>query len=250
MTHPENAVLDMVPEDPPVVGHVVSDFAPAYSPDGTTIAFVRQVQGHGPDDTLWDKRGQNLWRVAQNGGDPVQITTLLQETGRRVSSGVWIPGTQDLVVSYFTPAVAPALGRVSSIGGNPTFLAGKPNEAITDFDVSPGRDEPGLQRARRRRRDPVHPAAQRPGRGCRGVRRQWLRRGPALRRERRRAAAFGLHRAHPVRVRPAEPAHARSQGRHRRGEPDRLALAFDEPVPGNGGIPARMRSTSSPRSCR
>ena len=45
-------MLDMVPEDPPVVGHVVCDFAPAYSPDGTTIAFVRQVQGHGPDDTL------------------------------------------------------------------------------------------------------------------------------------------------------------------------------------------------------
>ena len=48
VTHPEDAVLDKVPEDPPVFGHVVSDFAPAFSPDGTTIAFVRHVQGHGP----------------------------------------------------------------------------------------------------------------------------------------------------------------------------------------------------------
>ena len=95
VTHPEDAVLDMVPEDPPVVGHVVSDFAPAYSPDGTTIAFVRHGRRrHGPDDTLWDKRGQNLWRVAQNGGDagPGHHAA----TRRRASgsaSGVWIPGT-------------------------------------------------------------------------------------------------------------------------------------------------------------
>ena len=34
------------------------------------------------------------------------------------------------------------------------------------------------------------------------------------------------------------------------GEPDRLALAFDEPVRATAGSRAGWRSTSSPRSCR
>ena len=247
VTHPEDAVLDMVPEDPPVVGHVVSDFAPAYSPDGTTIAFVRQVQGHGPDDTLWDKRGQNLWRVAQNGGDPVQITTLLPETGRRVSSGVWIPGTQDLVVSYFTPAVAPALGRVSSLGGNPTFLAGKPNEAITDFDVSPDGTKLAFNALGAGGVTPFVQPLSGQGAGVAvsagsgfGAILRYAGSGDGLLHSdctERTPSACGLLN----RLTPDPKADIDS------GEPDRLALAFDEPVPGNGGIPARMALDIQPQ---
>ena len=242
VTHPENAVLDKVPEDPPVVGHVVSDFAPAYSPDGTTIAFVRQVAAHGPDDTLWDKRGQNLWRVAQNGGDPAQVTTLLQETGRRVSSGVWIPGSSDLVVSYFTPGLTPALGRVSSSGGNPTFLAGNPMEAITDYDVSPDGKKLAFNSLAAGGVTAFVQPLSGSGAGVAVVAGSGF--GAIL-----RFAGTGdglLHsdcteRSPSIcglldRLTPDPKADIDSGDRER----DRFALAFDEPVPGNGGVPARM----------
>jgi hypothetical protein len=139
VTEPQSGVLDKVPEDPPYFGHVVSDFAPAWSSDGNTIAFIRRVQALGPDDQLYDKRGQNLWRVPADGPASLasQVTTVPQESGRTVSGPVWIPGTQDVVVSYFTPSFEPALGRVSIGGGNPSRLAGFNGQAVSDYDVSP-----------------------------------------------------------------------------------------------------------------
>ena len=252
VTHPENAVLDMVPEDPPVVGHVVSDFAPAYSPDGTTIAFVRQVQGHGPDDTLWDKRGQNLWRVAQNGGDPVQITTLLQETGRRVSSGVWIPGTQDLCCSPTSlRAVAPALGRVSSLGGNPTFLAGKPNEAITDFDVSPDGTKLAFNVLGAGGVTPFVQPLSGPGAGVAVLRWQRVRRDPALRRERRTGRRI---RTAPSAPRPRAACCTGSRPIPRPTSTAASPTASHWPSTSRSrataGSRPGWRSTSSPRSCR
>ena len=247
VTHPEDAVLDKVPEDPPVVGHVVSDFSPTYSADGTTIAFVRQVAAHGSDDTLWAKRGQNLWRVPQNGGDAVQITTLLQETGRRVSSGVWIPGTQDLVVSYFTAGLAPALGRVSSIAGNPTYLAGQPTEAITDFDVSPDGTKLVFSTLGASGVTPFIQPLSGPGAGVAvsagsrfGAVTRFANTGDGLLHSDctdRTPSVCGLLN----RLLPDPKADIRSE------EPDRLTLAFDEAVPGNSGIPARSALDIQPQ---
>jgi hypothetical protein len=237
VTHPEDAVLDKVPEDPPVVGHVVSDFAPAFSPDGTTIAFVRHVQGHGPDDTLWDKRGQNLWRVAQNGGTPVQVTTLLPETGQRIWSGVWIKGTTDLVVSYLGGAgLTPSLGRVSSIAGNPTSLVSTATQVITDYDVSPDGtkllyatlDAGGVAAHIK----PFGGGATVDAGGGFGAVVRFANTGDGLLHSdctERTPSLCGLLN----RLTPDSGADIQSE------EPDRLALAFDEAVPGNGGAPAR-----------
>ena len=98
---------------------------------------MRRVGSLGDGDDLWDQRGQNLWRVPAGGGEPTQVTTFLPEDGKTIGGGVWIPGTPDLVVSYTSPGLPPSLGRVSSTGGNPSFLTGYMTEVITDFDVSP-----------------------------------------------------------------------------------------------------------------
>lgn len=238
VTHPEDAVLDTVPEDPPVYGHVVSDFAPAYSPDGTTIAFVRNVAAHGPDDTLWDKRGQNLWRVAQNGGTEVQVSTLpTQETGQRIWSGVWIEGTTDLVVSYLGgPSLTPSLGRVSGIAGNPTSLVGGATLGITDYDVSP--DGTKLlyttlsQNGVAAHIKPLAGGATVDAASGFGAVVRFANSGDGLLHSdctERTPSVCGLLN----RLTPDSGADIRSE------EPDRLALAFDEAVPGSGGAPAR-----------
>ena len=137
VTTPQDGVLDKVPEDPPVFGHVVSDYAPAWSPDGQTLAFIRVVQALGPDDPLWDQRGRNLWRVPAGGGDPTQVTRFTGESPERIYGAAWIPGTQDLIVSYLDGGGQPSLGRLTGGSGTPTFLTGSLSEVITDWDVSP-----------------------------------------------------------------------------------------------------------------
>ena len=119
-------------------GHVVSDFAPAYSPDGTTIAFVRHVQVHGPDDdAVCQARAEPLARPAERRRPRSQITTLQPDDGPPRLERVWIPGPRISSSPTSTPAVAPSLGPVNSAAGNPTFLAGSRTQAITDYDVSP-----------------------------------------------------------------------------------------------------------------
>ena len=245
MTHPEDAVLDMVPEEAPVFGHVVSDFAPAFSADGTTIAFVRHVQVQGPDDDLYAKRGQNLWRVPQNGDTPAQITTLLPENGQRVWSGVWIPGTQDLVVSYLGSGLVPSLGRVNSAAGNPTQLVGSLAQAITDYDVSPD----GKKLVWTALGPGGVTAFIKPLEGSGGTVSQGSDFGAVVRFANsgdgllhsdctdRTPSVCGLLN----RLTPDPEADIRAQ------EPDRLALAFDEAVPGSGGAPARSALDVQPQ---
>lgn len=247
VTDPQDAVLDMVPEDPPHVGHVVSDFAPVWSSDGTTIAFVRHVQAHGPDDTLYDRRGQNLWSVGRNGGTPSQVTTFPQESGRRVSSGVWIPGTQDLVVSYFTPGLMPALGRVGLAGGEPAFLTGSLTQAITDYDVSPDGTKLAFGTLGASGVTPFIQPLSGPGAGAGvsagsgfGAILRFAGSGDGLLHSdctERTPSVCGLLN----RLTPDDEADIDSD------EPDRLVLAFDEPVPGNGGVPARMALDVQPQ---
>ena len=147
ITTPDDALWDVkVTEHDRTSAISSSTTAPTWSADGTKIAFVRNIVALGKDDSLYAKRGQNLWITsAIGGGAETQITHVTMEKGEKIMGGVWIPGSQDLVVSYQPPAAgigttpAPYLGRLNSAaGGTPRFLAGgKLMEAITDYDVSP-----------------------------------------------------------------------------------------------------------------
>jgi pimeloyl-ACP methyl ester carboxylesterase len=137
LTHPEDAKYDLLPEQEPTFGHTVADWSPMWSSDGTTVAFVRKVMGFGPDDELWSQRGQNLWRIPAAGGSPTQVTKYVQESFKEISEGTWIPGTNDLVVSYFSTSTGAELRRLNIGGGTPSYLAGSLLQLITDFDVSP-----------------------------------------------------------------------------------------------------------------
>lgn len=143
VTNPDPALTDHTHCDTKETGHLVTDFSPAWSGDGNTIAFVRHVQDVGLDDDMFGKRGQNLWRVPAAGGSESQVTHYVPDdpgTKGIVNSAVWIPGTQDLVVSYLPlgQTFAPSLGRVSSSGGFPTALtSANASSVITDYDVSP-----------------------------------------------------------------------------------------------------------------
>ena len=167
--------------------------------------------------TLWDKRGQNLWRVAAErrrpgpDHDAARQETASADLERRLDPRH--PGSRRLLLHAGTRAGARAGQQRRR---EPDVPRRQPNEAITDYDVSPDGTKLAFDVLGAGGVTPFVQPLSGAGRRRRGLRRQWLRRDRALRRQRRRAAAFGLHRAHPVRLRPAEPAHARPRRRHRR----------------------------------
>ena len=249
VTHPESSLFDAVPEEPPVFGHVVSDYAPAWSPDGDTIAFVRRVTAFGENDALYAKRGANLWRTpADGGGSASQITTLTQESGQSVSGGVWIPGSSDLVVSYITGAFLPALGRVGSVAGsNPTLLAGSTTQAVTDYDVSPDGTKLAFNLLGPGGVTPYIQPLSGPGAGVAvsagsgfGAILRFAGSGDGLLHsactDRSPSVCGLLNRLTPDPKADIDTA-----------EPDRLALAWDEAPPGSGGTPSRIAFDVQPQ---
>ena len=134
LTEPEPTFVDLNNEDQKFEGHTVSDYAPAWSPSGLTVAFIRSVSAY-PDDVLYSKRGTNVWTVPAAGGSPVQATHY--EPGQAPFLGgsmVWIPGSNDVLMGV-TDQTGFKLVRQSVAGGGMTTLSTLPN--IIDYDVSP-----------------------------------------------------------------------------------------------------------------
>jgi pimeloyl-ACP methyl ester carboxylesterase len=114
-------------------GHDVADYAAAWSPDGTQIAFIRQVAA-GETDPLAGEGVQNIWTVPASGGGASQLT---HGADKQVfQSVVW--GQFGMITDYVDQSGG-HLGTLSSSGGTPTPVVN--NSGIGDYDVSPdGKD--------------------------------------------------------------------------------------------------------------
>ena len=132
LTHPADTLVDETGE--PALGHTVADFGPAWSSDGTRIAFIRQVSAN-LDDELEPHIGQNLWTVGAGGSGETRRTSFGPDSGRALlGSLVWIPGTQELVASLADNSGL-KLVRIGIGGGYSDLVDGM--MGILDFDVSP-----------------------------------------------------------------------------------------------------------------
>lgn len=135
LTTPDPSLVDKNPDDDRQVGHVVSDAAPTFSPDGTTVAFVRSVRAE-PDDELKPHDGMQVWTVPAGGGQPARRTSLGEDSA--LSALQWIPGTQDLLAVQFTPdGVDGARVARISLGGGAAPIANTSDTAPFGLDVSP-----------------------------------------------------------------------------------------------------------------
>ena len=126
VTFPQAAVFPPPECEPPCIGHVVADFAPSWSPDGSKIAFIRQVAA-GEADPLYGQELQNVWTVPAGGGSPTEIT----HGGTRdiYQSVVWAK------TGMIAAAVEEGVGYIITRVGFGTPIA-EPI-AIEDWDVSP-----------------------------------------------------------------------------------------------------------------
>jgi hypothetical protein len=128
VTDPDAAVVPPSDCEEDCPGHVVSDSMPSWSPDGRTIAFIRDVAA-AEADSLYGKRGQNIWTVPL-GGAASQLTE--SKALPVYNSVVW--GKQGMVAA-FSDARGQELGRLPPGASAPVVIASP--LAITDYDVSP-----------------------------------------------------------------------------------------------------------------
>ncbi len=133
ITHPITTLVDDNPS-PTYVAHSASDWSPAWSPDGGTLAFIRQFYVT-PDDTgHFGDSGQNLWTIpAFSGAVESRATSYTQEPPYPTNGTLWIPGTNDVMVAMFSSA-GQYLARQPLGGGGATQMA---KGLIFDYDVSP-----------------------------------------------------------------------------------------------------------------
>ncbi len=133
LTSPDPNLVDRDRDDERELGHTVGDFAPTFSPDGTTVAFVRLTHA-GQDDPLRRDEGMQVWTVDVDGGAAVKRTDLGEDSVLLMLQ--WIPGTQELLAARSTDAGL-HIARVG-LGGGASPLAG--TEDVTPpagLDVSP-----------------------------------------------------------------------------------------------------------------
>lgn len=136
LTSPPTGLLDMDP-DPPDIGHTVADFAPAWSPDGSVVYFIREVNAQ-VDDALYAQRGQNVWSIPFAGGAASQITNWTDPGEMAATNVLAVPNSTDLIVGRQL-ATTHDLAVLSSGGaiGASLASAGVGDTVITDWDVSP-----------------------------------------------------------------------------------------------------------------
>ena len=95
LTTPEPRFIDR-DDDDLSEGHMVTDYAPTFTGDGTKVAFLRRVDAL-DDDKLEPDNGTQIWTVPVTGGTPVRHT-------------------------HFTPYVDPELWGLVGIPGESSFL--------------------------------------------------------------------------------------------------------------------------------
>ena len=134
LTDPPPAFVDPNPMDTKAEGHTAADIDPAWSPSGNTVAFIRQI-GAAKDDSLFAKRGSNVWTIPAAGGSPVQGTHYTDDAPPSLAGGmVWIPGSNDVLVGQVDKSGSKLVRQPVAGGGATTVASTQP---IVDFDVSP-----------------------------------------------------------------------------------------------------------------
>jgi pimeloyl-ACP methyl ester carboxylesterase len=118
-------------------GHVVADFAPSWSADGSTIAFTRQIDSVGDADPLWAQSGTNLWTVPAGGGGATEVTHFTNPVEGEVVASVGIPKLGGFVMEVrrfpegATEPLTELIGPAGALASRSGFAT------IADFDVSP-----------------------------------------------------------------------------------------------------------------
>ncbi len=123
----------------PQVGHQLTDYAPAWSPDGQSIAFVRMIHAN-PEDALASQEGGNIRIVSLTGSGSRQVTHMYGEQAFFALSWGGDPdGETHLVGRYGTVAGGGfKMYDVDPQSGTTTMLLdGFEAAAVTDFDVMP-----------------------------------------------------------------------------------------------------------------
>ena len=123
----------------PQVGHQLTDYAPVWSPDGESIAFIRMIHAN-PEDELASQEGGNIRIVSLTGGGSRQVTHMYGEQAFLALTWGGDPDGETHLV-----------GRHGIVGGGgfkmfdvdpqsgttTLLLDGLEAAAITDFDVMP-----------------------------------------------------------------------------------------------------------------
>ncbi|HEX2086669.1 MAG TPA: alpha/beta fold hydrolase [Solirubrobacteraceae bacterium] len=97
LTTPEPRLIDE-DDDDLSEGHIVTDYAPTFTADGTQVAFLRNVDA-AEDDELHPHEGVQLWTVPVAGGSPTRRSSFDPDTEPSFMGLVSIPGTSSFLAS-------------------------------------------------------------------------------------------------------------------------------------------------------